>query len=496
MKGFCRGIAPVMAAALLLCGCQSDNDNENQHIEDIDLVGDISEATTTAAAVATTEPPAVPSADNISKFTAFIMSEKPLSSYKIVLGEENCVPGHMYIKGPGNVVYPLLDIHFSDELGIFQSDTHAYAVNDEDGSRVLKVDKLTGEYEVIYEAKSGAIDVFRRSQKVGADKIYYLTDGSRIVRIYGDTDQVDVLAESESGLAFVNIPGEVEKIIKDDPWHDHYICEECSEKGDYALWGDNDGNVYWYHCHTGENMQLDGSDMWELISYPSDSEVPGDSWLLNDLYFHNIYTDEEIFVAEDTPNYCITDDDTAIVEVEKGEGAPYIMAVNISARETEIIYTPQYGELETVNFLRRNEDPDSVLIIKDGDWLMRIDKETLDVTPLFRMDNGMFSSTPPQIDTKREYYWIYTAGYALNQLEWLKIHYDEWLAEDYPDMDFSSFYCCEDCIGDPDAFYWKDGNGGYWWYHAHSGENEPINVEDESYWIAGSYTHFITRKNQ
>ena len=503
MKGFCRSIAPVMAAALLLCGCQNDNDNENDHIEDIDLVGDISEdiTTTAAASVTTTEPPAVPTIDNISSFSAFIMSENPSIIYKKALGEENCIPGYMYIKGPDNAVYPLLDMHFSADLGIFQSDAHAYAVNDEDGSRVLKIDKLTGEYKVIYEAKSGIIDKFRRSKYGENDKlIYYLTDGNRIVRIYRDSDRADVIAESESGIAFVHIPGDIEHGTLPDSY---YICEECSEKGDYALWGDNDGNIYWYHCHTGENMMIDDPGMWELKVNPSNSEAVGASNELNDLYFFNIYNGREMLITEDAPHVYIIDD-TAIIEAEKGEGSPCILAVNIPARETEIVYTPQYGDIETVLLGYRMTEldethlslSDHVLIIKDGDYLVSLTVGTPEAKTLFHLDNGMSDSLPIQFISEREHYWIYSAGNAIYELDRLKRHYDEWLAEDYPDMDFSSFYYCEDCIDDPDAFYWKDGNGDFWWYHAHSGENEPINVDDESYWISGSYTHFITRKNQ
>ena len=481
-RAFLSYAATVMAAALLLCGCQSDNDNDNGHIEDIDLVGDISETTTTTAA-ATAEPPEAPDGGNISWFTAFIMPENPSSTYVYALGEENCVPGYMYLKGQKGAVYPLLDMHFSYSEEVFQSDTHAYAVNDENGSRLLKINKLTGEYEVLYEAESGVIDNFKRSKRGdNAGRIYYLTDGNRVVHIYRDSDKAEVIAESESGVVFMNTPGE------DGLLSGSYSCEECIEKGDYIFWRDNGDKIYWYHGHTGENMLLDNSYMWELKFYQSGVEV--EFWTLNDLYFHNIYTDEEILIAENVPNFEISGD-TAFIEVEKGDGAPYILAAYIPARETEIVYTPQYGDIKMVSYIYHTDD---FLIIRDGDYLLRMDTDTLEVTTLFRLDNGMANSSQNQSVSDRVYYTVYSADHALLELELLKSSYDEFLAEDYPDMDFNTFYCCEDCIDDPNAFYWKDANGDFWWYHAHSGENEPINADE--YWVNWGLAHFITRKNQ
>ena len=49
------------------------------------------------------------------------------------------------------------------------------------------------------------------------------------------------------------------------------------------------------------------------------------------------------------------------------------------------------------------------------------------------------------------------------------------------DEDTSDFYICEECSLKENYFIWADNDMNWFWYHPHSGENEPIIIDSERY---------------
>ena len=267
-----------------------------------------------------------------------------------------------------------------------------------------------------------------------------------------------------------------------------YVCDICSRNKEYVIWSDSNNNFYWYHPHSGENEYLENFDEMyftgsELYSYEVDyaQSVGSQAYIeIVDLYRVNNATGERELILADITNFVSFYEGTWITtniayfevdKVELGTGTEaYIAAFNKETGELNTLYTAKSDDMELISAYYKQS---SAFLIKDGNEIICFDKNTLKATTLFRLENGMFSRYPVQYVSLKRYYQFHMGEYVEWELELLEL--------DYPDDDFSDFYICDQCRGSDEYFIWEDEDENWFWYHPHSGKNEPVTLDSERY---------------
>ena len=286
MKLFYRSISLVMAAALLLCGCKSSDDND--HGGDIDLVGKQTErgeqkttpATTTAASA---------DKDIVTTTTTTAASTEPEETYSYVFDWAQSVEHIGY-------EIEIVDLYrvnnATDERELILADITNHITYDDDIIAYLEVDKIelgtgtdapyiasfnkeTGEINTIYTAKSNDMELFNWYYTQSGDLL--IKDGDKIRRIDTDTLKATTLFRLSNGM-FASYPeqfaslkqryklisgNEVEsdlerlqRFFPDDDLSDYYICDQCKGSDEFCIWEDQDENWFWYHPHSRDNEPI------------------------------------------------------------------------------------------------------------------------------------------------------------------------------------------------------------------------------------------------
>lgn len=176
-----------------------------------------------------------------------------------VYNSYDCVQGYLYFEAGADGMKNgkpklLLDKKFKDVWvqGLYQDNEYVWAFTED--NELLKVNKSSADYETLYTAQYGDIGKFVVSDLVREKKVLYFIDGANDAVIYDtDSDTYDIL-HNDNGITDLYWAGYQEECSKNGK--DTYICEECNAEGNYVIWGDNDGNYFWYHPHSGENEPL------------------------------------------------------------------------------------------------------------------------------------------------------------------------------------------------------------------------------------------------
>ena len=529
-NGFCIGMALAIAAAVLLCGCKGDNDGSI----DIDIAPDPD---------ITTENNEKDDLPDMRVLIPFIMpqegteeylyySSKMETAHAQVMG--SCVPGYLYLKNSAEDLFLLLEPYEFDEAdGLYQYEReiqgytnwrYVYGVAKlPDGEKILKVDKITGSYTVAYTPASGRVELMTPSERHGDDSgRLFFKDGNRLCALDPSSGQIKVCAESESGITDIKCEAFIYERINTGGVNesDAYVCEECGSEF-FVIWADGEGQYYWYHVHSGENEPID----FQLHYYPfycfndlvwkgSESE----DWELNsggwqgyrgewELYTRDKATREEVLLLDDVIYYygnfaphlslAVVSKDVSrltVIDGRTGETEPIyefqsnnIRLVDVSYRyfddgteysfflfkdgdslirldgntaRTDEVYASQYGGLEIIDRYQ--------YLFKDGDMVVRANEEATGFETLFEAANGITEANFP----------FFAEIGRLN------------IQELFPDEDVSDFYTCEECCENKDYIIWADDDANWFWYHPHSGENEPIKVDMESYSVFSEWDHW------
>ena len=510
MKRIC--LAGILAAALLMSACNGGGD--------IDLAPE--PALTTENDMETEE---ISSIDR-RVMTPFIMPQEGTEEYlhyrsKI---DVNCVSGYLYLKNSAEDMFLLLTPYEFDETdGLYQyvreengyvNWRYVYGVAKfPDGDKILAVDKTTGTYNIIYTSQSGRIELMTGNERFSDDSEYlFFRDGNSLRRLTPSNGEVTVCAES--GVSDIkNTAFVYERVNKGMiPEYDAYICDECGK--DFIIWAEGDGQYYWHHVHSGENEPID----FQYLYYPFycynyfewSGSLNGESyggeggWGDLELYVRSMETREKTLLLDNVIYYYGNDHFThKIPAIVQADGVSRFVEVDERTGEPETLYEFQSGDFQllhddydyderTYRFVFRDGDrivrmygntpePDVVYLARNGEldvigaytvfwntWLIRDGNKVLKTSAnelktetLFEVDNGI---------TDAKFYDYFTGAY-----------YN--MMKEYPDVDMSDFYRCEECDMDGDYVIWADNDGNWFWYHPHSGENMPITIDDESYTV-------------
>ena len=484
-----RMLTAALTAAMLLslAGC---SDNDGDHTEDIDLVGDVSEEATTSAAVSTTIKDiaivtADPAAENqsVSSRWVHVAPYEKEEWFESFCGKGEYIQGALYFeKTAYSTLNMLLDIKFKDENEVhtYQSEKlpYIYAVTLDD--RLLEVDKRDGSFKVLYAAQYGTIDNLEYSSRPGETegRLLYINDGDHIVQIDRETGEYTVPIGPEyidNGVSYIYGPG---------TWLNVDACDYCFYDKDFIIWEDNDENYFYYHPEVdkaepmvkrnfsvekadpdwtiGEDVEfsyppLTGKTGWVMLGCTEESALgyrdygmePGYLYFVQGIYEETHYylllpiefKDAPCYLYQDKEYvYGITADDR-LLKVDKRDGS------------YEVLYTAQNGGISSFDFRseRLGTYPTDYehaycLIFSDGRDIMKLDTSTDEIT--------VVESSDVDVD-------------YMQCLDW------EWIKQ-YSSDAFDFSYVCQDCAYDPEHFIWVDVNGDWFWYHPDRGESEPL----------------------
>ena len=517
---FCKCIAAAIAAALILCGCQSGNDGSI----DIDIAPDPD---------ITTENNEKDDLPDMRVLTPFIMPQEDTEEYLYYSSKMeaahaqvkgSCIPGYLYLKNAAEDLFLLLVPYEFDEAdGLYQYERevegyvnwrYVYGVAKlPDGEKILKVDKITGSYTVAYTPASGKVELMTPSERHGDNSgRLFFKDGNRLCALDPSLDQVTVCAESESGITDIKCETFVyERINKGMVSHsDAYVCEKCGSEY-FALWADGEGQYYWYHVHSGESEAID----FQLHYYPfycfndlvwkgSESE----DWELNsgwngymgewELYARDKKTREEVLLLDDVTYYFSNFASHLSLAIVSKE-VSLITFIDERTGETEPIYEFQSNDAELVEYdLHYTDDgmESRFFLFRDGDRLIRLDCGTALTAEVYASQYGgleivdryhyLFRDGATVVRADEEAVEFETLFEAANGITEVNFPYFAevgyfGMQENFPDEDISDFYMCEECHENEDYIIWADNDKKWFWYHPHMGENEPINIDTESY---------------
>ena len=307
MKIFCRGIALVMAAAVLLCGCKNSEGNDER--KDIDLVGDASEeeiapvtTTTTASETTTTTEEEPVKSDEVVYEDVYDVDENGIQSifpveYKLYYkdgetGEttllyEHVKTGRAFYE---DIIYAVVDdeqtpfmIAYNNEnksendIGLVTAYTAQYGELEILGC-IAAVKNDEGEWESIWDISDHTMMVIRDGDHIlrsfcndkapQFEELFILENG-----IY-DYDQVQSLYKEAYHFVYTAsyaidnffairdgyIREYTDEMLMEYFGHtldEFYICPNCGYGYEYFLWADKDGSWFWYHPETGENEPIE-----------------------------------------------------------------------------------------------------------------------------------------------------------------------------------------------------------------------------------------------
>ena len=519
---FCKCIAAAIAAALLLCGCQSGNDGSI----DIDIAPDPD---------ITTENNERAELPDMRVLTPFIMPQEGTEEYlyysskmEAAQVKGSCVPGYLYLKNAAEDLFFLLEPYEFDEAdGLYQYEREVQGYTNwryvygaaklPDGEKLLKVDKITGSYAVVYTPAGGKVELMTPSERHGdnSGRIFF-KDGKRLCALDPSSDQVTVCAESESGITDIKCEAFIYERINTGGVEDAYTCEKCGSEY-FAIWADGEGQYYWYHVHSGESEPIDfqylyypfycfndlifrGSKTddaspyswrywgewgeWEL--YSRDKETRENTLLVDNVIYHynHLTYHSSLFIArQDGVNRLMTidertgvyetiydfqDDDIQIIytsgDVDENDRyitniffreGDSIIKLNSDSLEVNVMYASQYGKLEVIDRYFAGY----AWLLRDGNTIVKATADTFESKELFDLENGLTQ--------------VYFPSFAEGELVGMMTM--------YPDEDISDFYICQECSMKEDYIIWADNDTNWFWHHPHTGENEPINIDTESY---------------
>ena len=516
-------LTAALTAALLLGGCKGSSG-------DIDLVPEPD--FTTENDMETEE---VISLDR-RILTPFIMPQQGTEEYLYYSSkiDGDCVPGYLYLKNSAEDTFLLLTSYeFDEKDGLYQyvreekgyvNWRYVYGVAKlPDGEKILAVDKVTGTYSIVYTPSSGSVEMMTASERHGDDSgRLFFKDGDSVIALMPESDETVVCAKSESGVTDIKGEAFIYERIKTDgvSESDAYVCKECGSEY-FTIWADGEGQYYWYHVHSGVSEPIDfqylyypfycfndlifsGSitegasaydwedwgawGQWKLYAR---SRENGERTLLMDNVIYryiNFVNHISLFIAlQDGVERLMTIDERTgeletVYEFQGSDvqimdcsyehyGDEYedsgfsfahsflfcdgknIVKLNGNTLKAETAYTSRQAGLE---FLDRYTYSDAWLL-RDGNVLINLYGDGLEAEELFTLENGL---------SKMNFY-----PYAESQLAYGFLE----------DEDTSDFYICEECSLKENYFIWADNDMNWFWYHPHSGENEPIIVDSERY---------------
>lgn len=469
--------------------------------------------------------------------TPFIMPQQNTEEYLYYSSkiDGECIPGYLYLKNSAEDMFLLLTPYeFDEEDGLYQyvSEVQGYTnwryvygvAKLTDGEKILAVDKVTGAYSIVYTPSSGAIELMTASERHGDNSgRLFFKDGNSVRALAPETGEITVCAESESGVTDIKGDEFIYQRIKTGgvSESDVYVCSQCGSEY-FTIWADGNGQYYWYHVHSGENEPIDfqylyypfyclndlifsgsktadaspyewdGWGEWGQWALYSRSRESGERTLLAEdvIYHYNYFIDHiSLFIAreEGKLRLMIVDERTGVPETvyefqsgdvqimdcsyqhygdeySSGYGFAYnfvfsdgdsVVELKGNTGEAEIVCTSRHGELEFIEgYTYLN-----AWLLRDGNVMIKLYGDSFKTEELFELDNGLSA--------------VNLYPYAESQLGYGFLEYE----------DTGDYYTCEECSSNYDYVIWADGDGNWFWYHPHSGVNEPIIID------LGRYTY-------
>ena len=429
--------AYILAFALLLTGC---NNGGSDWDGNIDLAPDPIE---TEGGI---------SVDGLRKadMTPFIMPREGTKEYdhynSLLRTEEVCFPGRLYLQGrtyEGEVIVRLSNTIFREGTGLLQAQPgerrliFAVAIT-EDGDSLMKVDKETGQETVMYHAEGGVISRMVCDQY---GEFICFTIGRKVLLLNTCTNEVEVIGECEGSIMTLRSS------------HSSFI------------WMDSKGKSFGYSLVESEENDTTTDEHQHHERYDYTYRPQEDQPEIFDLYLCCLDSEDEVLLLENitkavypwVPMGSVVYTD--LVQVEN----KYIASVNIRNGDIEQVYSAVSGDMELLGAASMTDDSSGKdyingFFVREEDYVIWVDGRNFTATPQFRLENGLLENDSGECE-------FYCAPFA--QLS------NEIPAEYFGDsFDRDDFYICDEC--DNDYCIWADGNGDYYWYHPHSGENEEI----------------------
>ena len=226
----------------------------------------------------------LPPMDSVEKLGDCFIAPDPATNADMVeyYNSYDCEPGYIYFEEEtfGRVVLlldkkcklcPPYDWYQDEAYFWYQNEEYFWTATEDE--EIIKVNKRTGEYEVLYaleHAEDPDVEMRRfdysiiPNPKMNAGRtesgrlLYFAyTDGSQhyIIILERDTDKFDIL-HCTDGLKYFYTAGWQERMkamgVDDEP----YICDVCGYTGKYVIWENMYNEYFWYHPETGENTPL------------------------------------------------------------------------------------------------------------------------------------------------------------------------------------------------------------------------------------------------
>lgn len=475
-----------------------------------------------------------------SSYVPVIMPEKDdekYSEYADIIGEEQCIPGYVYLYQERNLdpeksrLLLLVEERVDREIGLYQeyfSSTekrYVYCVS-EDKKRLIAADKVSGQTTDVYTCTENVIEMFTNSsshQSKGAvpgTEYIFFKDGGRLVFVDSTAAQAQVV-ESENGISDINAGKTFAKEREQLGVRSPYYCEECDITG--VLWADGSGQYYWYHPHLGENQPVDYTDLYDPLylhkdfcwrfkvtggeaEYMTDNDNDEffsytDMWCFEEenfekaeLYLRDKETGETTLLL-DNAAYGWEDMQKNIFALVKGGEGDKLVKVDVGTGRSSDAYISESGSLEysansyddevTYYVLR---DKNSFVLFSDSeDGVIKTlsfdendkvrDFEYTNRDMILQVNDELFTLRISSLNT----YSLFPVPDGISEVRakpygslYNRDPAELSYSEYFPEEDLSDAYYCDACDRYNEYFLWEDEKGNWSWFHFHSREQTPV----------------------
>ena len=232
----------------------------------------------------TEEQKPLPPMDSVEKLGDCFIAPDPATNADMVeyYNSYDCEPGYIYFEEEtfGRVALLLdkkcklfspYEWYQSEEYSWYQNEEYFWTATEDE--EIIKVNKRTGEYEVLYaleQAEDPDVKIKRFDYSIipnpkmnagrtesGRVMYFVYTDGYHdyLLILDRDTDEYEILDFPERLRDFY-AAGWQERMKAIDVDDEPYICDVCGYTGNYVIWENMYNEYFWYHPETGENTPL------------------------------------------------------------------------------------------------------------------------------------------------------------------------------------------------------------------------------------------------